>query len=174
MSSDLETNATRTNGGQNVISRAPRFDQRTRSAVRWVMALAAIALIVLSVGIMVTRRFGSIDNGIRFVRGDRLNVAPLRLDLGAVPEGKIANRSIAVMNMSKSPVTLLDATSTCSCVSTSGFPLLVNAQETLTLSFAITLLEGRKELNEHIIITTDATSQPYLFISVAAVAEDGH
>lgn len=117
-------------------------------------------LVVMSVG------FGSLPVAIRYVRGERLIVEPVRFKLRGLKVDPPRTVATYVRNFTGRPVKLLGASTRCACVFAQDLPTNVAAGETRRLDLKVRSLPNKTELDQTIVIFTDCPEGSRLAIQV--------
>ncbi len=74
-----------------------------------------------------------------YLLGHRLFVTPMQLELGEQPAASVIGRSVNVLNLTGTNVTLLGAQTACSCVTLDKLPLVIPSGKTAQLNFEVGL-----------------------------------
>jgi len=101
---------------------------------------AIIALVCLAVlGIIAHVRFGSLRNGLQYLRGHRLLVDSPAAQLGIVNSGEVRDVIFHITNHTEKSVRILGCETGCQCMVSRGLPVAIGPGETaevvITVSF---------------------------------------
>jgi hypothetical protein len=70
--------------------------------------------------------FGSADNALERLRGERLSVRPRLVDFGEGVPGQRLERNVTLVNHTDHPIHVTGGTSDCSCVTTADLPVTLD------------------------------------------------
>lgn len=110
------------------------------------VVLATALLIVL--WIATVWQFGAIRNGFWYLQGYNYVVSPTAVDMGEISLGDRCTATTTVRNLSFSPIRVVGAMATCSCLAATGLPLTIAPRQTDELKFTIVIQSPRSKVEE--------------------------
>jgi len=114
---------------------------------------------------------GSIRESVMYMNGQRLFLKPSAIDLGNIKTSEIINISFGVRNLSVTPVKLIGAKKTCSCISIDSFPQVILPREEKELVFSIQAPQHTGTFTQSLTAYTDADAHFPLTLTVKGVAQ---
>ncbi len=112
--------------------------------------------------------FGSLAIALRYLRGERLMLEPRHLEFGNLPASETITLGVDIRNYTPRAVTLLGATTACTCVVATGLPLAIGAGQHARIPIEVTLKPSDRHFDETLVIFTDCESHPKLGVCVKA------
>ena len=95
------------------------------------MQPAIIAFVCLAVlGVIAHVRFGSLRNGLLYLRGHRLLVDPPAAQIGIVNNGESRDVLFRITNHTEKTIRILGCETGCSCMISRGLPVTISPGET--------------------------------------------
>jgi hypothetical protein len=135
--------------------------------LRWLLSacggVVALAGLLTLVSLLM---FGSVTNGVRWLRGEPLELKAAALTFPPTKAGEQLELAFEVTNRSFRPVHLLGGTSDCSCVKIGGLPAAVPARTTLRVPVTVVVRANNtasEDFSRPVTLTTQLASQPRLF-----------
>src|SRR5262249_55415249 len=115
------------------------------------------------VGVAINR-FGSVENALAYLNGQRVFSRPSVVDLGTGRAGELVERSVEIFNQTDRPLRVVGGTSDCSCLTTSDLPVTIPAGESRTVAVKVKLPPGEGVFQRRVQFWTDADGlQPVHF-----------
>ena len=105
-------------------------------------------------------QFGSVGNGLAYLRGERLVVDGPVQDLGEVQPGQLYPLQFRFWNLSSRPVRLVGFQSSCGCTTPSRLPLVIapSSSEDLSVAYKPSSEPGAQSVDVR--VYTDSPSRP--------------
>lgn len=145
-----------------------------RARVLWTLAPVGVFFVVMLCGAYALKSaFGSVPTAIGYLRGDRLFLDPAEILVERPKQGSTVVAGVVVSNFSDSPVNLLGANVSCSCVVTGSLPAKVGPGETIRLPITVNISPD-KIVDETVILFTDHPNHAQLVVRVKAVSNQYH
>jgi hypothetical protein len=113
--------------------------------------------------------FGSIGSAIAYVRGDRLLPNVYTRSFGVAPSGRELSTEFKLTNWAGSPIRILGARSSCTCVLAAGLPATVQPRKTYVLKLRIRNRRKKGHVSEHVHLLLDDPQGKSLVLKVEGV-----
>jgi hypothetical protein len=111
--------------------------------------------------------FGSVRDGLLFVKGVRLAIEPETVPVGAGRPGEERRARFRVRNLSGKPITLHGATTSCTCLSVDPLPVTIPAGREKPLGLSLVLRGKPLQSFEQVVsYMTDLPEQPSVRVKV--------
>ncbi|MDE2508745.1 MAG: DUF1573 domain-containing protein [Planctomycetota bacterium] len=138
-----------------------------RRPLPWLGRAVVIASFLISFLILGgTLRFGTIASTLAYLNGDRLFLDSPSKAVGIVVEGLDKEVEFRLKNAGSSPIRLVGARSTCSCVFSDEFPIDVPAGGSQRLRVGVRTQGKVGPVSESMQFYTDSPRQPVLNVKV--------
>lgn len=113
--------------------------------------------------------FGSLAEGIAYVKGYALYVETPELSAGHVPAGKLGEVSFPIKNLSNRAITVIGAREDCGCLATEDLPLVVPPRETssIRVRFAAPQRDVGRDVKHLVLLYLDR-NHPLICLTVKA------
>ncbi len=128
----------------------------------------AFLLLALTFGALYLK-FGDTRVAWAYLRGDALVVFPASVDLGRIPPAERQDFEISVKNIASRPITIIGASSTCTCLATDGLPKTIDAGQSVTLKARVVAPRDKPEFAQVLTYYTDSPESPKLAVRVQAI-----
>ncbi len=152
---------------------APTTKTVLTSGFRTSAVILTLTLALLAVGAGYGRlRFGSISAALDSLRGRLVHVDERDKSISGVRAGSQVVVSYALTNISERPVSLIGASSSCSCTVVQDPPMTLASSETGTVSVRISTSEDKPTLSGTIRLFTDEPRSPE--IALKHTVRDAH
>lgn len=115
--------------------------------------------------------FGSIRSAISFMRGDRLIPDVYAKSFGVALSGAEPSVEFQLTNWATSPVKILGAKSSCTCVAATGLPKTVKPRESYTFRVNIRTKKRRGHISERLLLFADGPQNHPLSLEVAGTIQ---
>lgn len=144
----------------------PVVDEGRPDLARFSRALPIISgvlFVLLVSALSIYFSFGSFGDAWLYAKGNRVVIEPKELDFGSGVNGESHTLSFRIRNLSNRPVSVVGASTTCSCVSCDGLPIKVPPTSSQDIPVALHF-EGKTavEVVQAITIHTDHPNAPTL------------
>jgi hypothetical protein len=100
-------------------------------------------------------QFGTVANGLRYLRGYNYTVYPTTIDVGAGERGEKRTTTAMVRNLSFSPIRVIGVLTTCNCGVVTGLPLTIGPRQTEELQFIVYLQSSSGEVEQTATVLID-------------------
>lgn len=138
----------------------PRHGSRG-SWIGWLLkSLTGVAIILGLLTAVVIWYFGSLAPAVAYIKGDRLLIHPTEISFGEAYPGEKRTLHFRLWNFTGGPVRLLGTNSTCSCLTTESFPLVITEGERRTLEVVVSAPYRAANVDVSTIYFTDWSGKP--------------
>ncbi len=142
------------------------LQRKKRTALLAALGGAAVLLALLLVASWAL--FGSLGVGARYLRGERLIVAPTRIDTGARPQGAQERTRVTVHNYTGGEVTLLGGQASCSrCLAVSDLPRTIPARGSFELELEVRFAGQPGPFVQEYVVFTDSPARPHVRVTIS-------
>jgi hypothetical protein len=133
-------------------------------------AVGAVLLGAVLCG-LATWRFGSPRVALACARGDRVVVEPSLLNLGECGAGESRRLTYRIHNLSARPLGVMGGTTTCTCVATSGLPLVIEPWGTEQLIVDVSLRSRGEDFRHTVTWFMDCPTEPRVDSRIVATLQ---
>lgn len=141
------------------------------SRLRLVQSLVAGSVVVVG-AFALWLAFGSGWVGLRYLRGERLILAPGHVRVVPFSETEPGVGTTEVRNYTAAPVRLLGSAVPCTCVRTQELPVTIPTGGRASFSIQVHATPGKRKVDETVVIYTDHPEHPFLRFRVSGVASN--
>jgi hypothetical protein len=110
--------------------------------------------------------FGSTENAVERLRGERLSVRPGLVDFGEATPGQTIERRVILVNHTDHAININGGTSDCSCITTADLPLTLNPGEERSIAIYLTPAATEGILTRRVILFVDDQGEQKLAFRV--------
>jgi hypothetical protein len=128
--------------------------------------MSAGVIVVLGVLGWGYARFGSVRDTLLFLNGQRVFVRPHEVDCGEGHLGEIREGKVVVRNESDEDLQVIGCKSTCSCVASGPFPIVIRPRKSQELTVKVGYGPKRGEFQHELSFLTDSDYLPAFSILV--------
>ena len=134
-----------------------------RSMRFWLLQTLIVTTLALAITAMFVKlRFGRISAALGFLRGQHIVATESEKSLGEIQPGETRDVLFDVTNTTTRPLTLIGATTTCSCTVVENLPLTIPGASEQTVRVRVRIREKDGPWSEKLQLLTDDSAQPRL------------
>ncbi|MHB1423821.1 MAG: Ig-like domain-containing protein [Gemmataceae bacterium] len=140
-----------------------RQHHRCLGSLGWSVLGLVVAGIFLSSGYV---RFGSFEKALAYLNGQRVFVRPDVINFGEGRTGEIREGTVTVTNYLSNELRIIGSTSTCECVATERFPVVVPPGQSYDLAVKVGYSTRAGDFEQNLSFYTDSDYLPRFQVSV--------
>jgi hypothetical protein len=112
--------------------------------------------------------FGSADNALERLRGERLSVRPTLVDFGEAAPGQTLERTVTLVNHTDHAIRVNGGTSDCSCVTTADLPVTLEPGEERSIALYLSPPPTKGILTRKVVLFIDDQGERTLAFRVTS------
>lgn len=131
------------------------------------LGIANLTLVGLSIWAYLT--FGSIYAAVGFLRGDGLAADTATQSFGVAKPGSTSEMIFNIRNITRQPITILGAATSCNCLVVDSLPKKLGAGETYPLKVRIRIGPKLGDFHQDMELFTDYPTQPSMPLELTGI-----